>query len=211
MSFIKYKIEKLLKFIIRIIAMTKTMKKIHVINIFLLIVFLSGVSGADESALPELDELQETFLVGSREEKSQQCSKEVAPSLGRKCSFCHNDDVTEFTKKGNKAKFMMTAAVALGVKCNYCHAGKKKFTDKLEVAAKMFKLAEMMDVKCNFCHAGKDTFTHQGKTAKTAMLLQNWAKKGNKKCLECHDKKKQFELNFHGWEVLNAQKGLLGM
>jgi nitrate/TMAO reductase-like tetraheme cytochrome c subunit len=187
------------------------MKNMYVINIFFLVVFFSGVLGAEELDLPAPDELQEGFLVGSREEKSRQCNKEVASSLGRKCSFCHNDDVSEFTKKGNKAKFMMQAAVAIGVKCNYCHAGKKKFTDKLEVATKMFKLAEMMDVKCDFCHAGKDAFTHQGKTAKTAMLLQNWAKTGNKKCLDCHDKKKQFELNFHGWEVLNAQKGLLGM
>ena len=187
------------------------MKNIHVINIICLIIFLSGVLRAEELDLPEPDELQEPFLVGSRDEKSRQCSKEVASSLGRKCSFCHNDDVSEFTKKGNKAKFMMKAAMAIGVKCNYCHAGKKKFTEKLEVATKMFKLAEMMDVTCDLCHAGKDTLTHQGKTAKTAMLLQNWAKTGNKKCLDCHDKKKHFELNFHGWEVLNAQKGLLGM
>ncbi len=191
--------------------MIKTMENIYIINIIFLVVFFSDVLIAEELDLPALDELQEAFLVGSKEEKGRQCSKEVAPSLGRKCSFCHNDDVSEFTKKGNKAKFMMKAAVAIGVKCNYCHAGKKKFTDKLEVATKMLKLAEMMDVKCNFCHAGKDTFTHQGKTAKTAMLLQNWAKAGNKKCLDCHDKKKKFELNFHGWEVLNAQKGLLGM
>ena len=191
--------------------MINTMKNMYVINIIFFVVFFSNVSGSEVLDLPAPDELRETFLVGSREEKGRQCSKEVASSLGRKCSFCHNDDVTEFTKKGNKAKFMMKAALAIGVKCNYCHAGKKKFTDKLEVATKMFKLAEMMDVKCDFCHAGKDTFTHQGKTAKTAMLLQNWAKAGNKKCLDCHDKKKKFELNFHGWEVLNAQKGLLGM
>ncbi len=187
------------------------MKNIHVINIICFIVFLSGVLKAEESDLPAPDELQESFLVGSRDEKNRQCSKEVASSLGRRCSFCHNDDVSEFTKKGNKAKFMMQAAMTIGVKCNYCHAGKKKFTEKLEVATKMFKLAEMMDVTCDLCHAGKGTFTHQGKTAKTAMLLQNWAKTGNKKCLDCHDKKKHFELNFHGWEVLNAQKGLLGM
>ncbi len=195
----------------------KIMKNLKVISIvFLSVVFLSGLSLAEEPELPEPDELQEPFLVGSREEKRQQCSEEVAPALGRKCSFCHNVNATEFTKKGNKAKFMMRAAVALGVKCSYCHAGKKKFTEKLEVAVKMIKLAEMMDVECNFCHAGKDEegkdkFTHKGKTAKTAMILQRWSNTGNKKCLECHDKKKKFELNFHGWEILNAQKGLLGM
>jgi len=191
--------------------MIKTIKNLIVMSIVFLIAFSSGLSGSEELDLPEPDELPKTFLVGSRDAKRKQCSEEVAPALGRKCSFCHNVNATEFTKKGNKAKFMMRAAVALGVKCNYCHAGKKQFTDKLEIAAKMIKLAEMMDVECNFCHAGKGNFTHAGKTAKTAMILQRWAKKGNKKCLDCHDKKKKFELNFHGWEVLNAQKGLMGM
>jgi nitrate/TMAO reductase-like tetraheme cytochrome c subunit len=191
--------------------MIKIIENLNVMGIVFLIVFSAGLSGAEDLDLPEPDKLQETYLVGSRDAKRQQCSEEVAPALGRKCSYCHNVNATEFTKKGNKAKFMMRAAVALGVKCNYCHAGKKQFTDKLEIAAKMIKLAEMMDVECNFCHAGKGNFTHQGKTAKTAMILQRWAKTGNKKCLQCHDKKKKFELNFHGWEILNAQKGLLGM
>ncbi len=191
--------------------MIKTIKNVHLLNAIFFILLFSGLLVAEELGLPDPDELEETFLVGSSEEKSRQCSTEVASSLGRECSFCHNEDATEFTKKGKKAKFMMKAAMAIGVKCKYCHAGKKKFTDKLEIAAKMFKLAEMMDVKCDLCHSGRETFTHQGKTAKTAMLLQNWAKKGNKKCLDCHDKKKHFELNFHGWEVLNAQKGVLGM
>ncbi len=191
--------------------MIKNIKYLNVISTVFLLAFLSGLSGAEELDLPEPDKLQETFLVGSRDAKRHQCSEEVAPALGRKCSFCHNVSVTEFTKKGNKAKFMMRAAVALAVKCKFCHAGKKQFTDKLEIAAKMFKLTEMMDVECSFCHAGKEKFTHKGKTAKTAMILQRWVKTGNKKCLECHDKKKKFELNFHGWEILNAQKGLLGM
>ena len=187
------------------------MKYLNVMSIVFLLAFLSGLTVAEELDLPEPDELPKTFLIGSRDAKRQQCSEEVAPALGRKCSFCHNVSVTEFTKKGNKAKFMMKSAVALGVKCNFCHAGKKKFTKKLEVAVKMIKLAEMMDVECNFCHAGKDKFTHAGKTAKIAMILQRWAKKGNKKCLDCHDKKKKFELNYRGWEVLNAQKSLKGM
>ena len=191
--------------------MIKTIKNLIVMSIVFLIVFSSGRLKSEELDLPEPDELPKTFLVGSRDAKRKQCSEEVAPALGRKCSFCHNVNATEFTKKGNKAKFMMSAAVALGVKCKFCHAGKKKFTEKLEVAVKMIKLAEMMDVECNFCHAGKNKFTHAGKTAKTAMVLQRWAKKGNKKCLDCHDKKKKFELNFHWWEVLNAQKGLKGM
>ncbi len=191
--------------------MIKIVKYLNVMSIVFLIVFLSGLLRAEELDLPEPEGLQETFLVGSRDAKHQQCSEEVAPALGRKCSFCHNDEVSEFTKKGKKAKFMMRAAVSLGVKCNFCHAGKKKFTKKSEIAVKMIKLAEMMDVECNFCHAGKDNFTHAGKTAKTAMILQRWAKKGNKKCLDCHDKKKKFELNYHGWEVVNAQKGLKGM
>ncbi|GAX61851.1 nitrate/TMAO reductase, membrane-bound tetraheme cytochrome c subunit [Candidatus Scalindua japonica] len=191
--------------------MIKIIKNLSIMSIVFLIVFTSGLLRSEESALPAPDESLKTFLIGSRDAKRQQCSEEVAPALGRKCSFCHNVSVTEFTEKGDKAKFMMKAAVALGVKCIFCHAGKKRFTEKLEVAAKMFKLAEMMDVECSFCHAGKGNFTHAGKTAKTAMVLQRWAKKGNKKCLECHDKKKKFELNFHGWEILNAQKGLLGM
>ncbi len=191
--------------------MIKIMKYLNVMSIVFLLAFLSGLTVAEELDLPEPDELPKTFLIGSRDAKRQQCSEEVAPALGRKCSFCHNVSVTEFTKKGNKAKFMMKSAVVLGVKCNFCHAGKKKFTKKLEITVKMIKLAEMMDVECNFCHAGKDKFTHAGKTAKIAMILQRWAKKGNKKCLDCHDKKRKFELNYHGWEVLNAQKGLKGM
>jgi len=191
--------------------MIKTIKNLSFMGILLLTVFSSGLLRSEALDLPEPDELQKTFLVGSRDARRRQCSEEVAPALGRECSFCHNVSVTEFTKKGDKAKSMMRAAVALGVKCSFCHAGKKKFTEKLDVATKMFKLAEMMDVECNFCHLGNGNFTHAGKTAKTAMILQRWAKTGNKKCLDCHDKKKKFELNFHGWEILNAQKGLMGM
>ena len=52
--------------------MIKTTKNMNVISIVFLIVFLSGLSGAEELDLPEPDELQDTFLVGSREEKSRQ-------------------------------------------------------------------------------------------------------------------------------------------
>lgn len=161
--------------------------------------------------VPDPDVLQETYLKGDRKEKESQCSKEVALSLGVKCSYCHDDDVTTFTEKGEMAKRDMRVAVAIGVKCDYCHAGQGQFTEKKVIATKMFELAELMNVECDFCHAGKDILTLEGKTAKTAMILQEWAEHGSKKCLECHVEKKQFELNFHGWEVLNIQKGLKGL
>ncbi len=187
------------------------MKNINIFSIAFLIIFSSGLLGEGQSEVPEPDMLEDTYLSGDREEKSQQCSKEVASTLGEECSACHNEDVTDFTEKGEKAKEDMKAAVAIGVKCDYCHAGKEQFTEKKEIAIKMFALSEMMDIECNFCHAGKDVLTLEGRTAKTAMILQGWAENGNKKCLECHVEKKHFELNFHGWEVLNAQKGLMGM
>ena len=191
--------------------MTRNMKNISISGIILLIVFSSELLSAGQSDLPEPEMLQESYLQGSREERNQQCSKEVSSALGRECTFCHNEDVTHFTEKGERAKEDMKASITIGVKCDYCHAGKKQFTDKLEVAARMFRLSEMMAVECSYCHAGKDILTHEGKMAKTAMMLQKWSETGNKKCLDCHVEKKQFELNFHGWEILNAQKGLLGM
>lgn len=105
--------------------MIQTIKTLNVIGIVFLIVILSGFSVAEDLVLPEPDTLQETYLLGSRDAKRKQCSEEVAPVLGRECSFCHNVNATEFTKKGNKAKGMMKAAVALGVKCKFCHSGKK--------------------------------------------------------------------------------------
>ena len=192
--------------------MTKNMKNISISGIVILIVFSSGLLlNAGQSDLPEPEMLQESYLQGNREERNQQCSKEVASALGEECSSCHNDDVTDFTEKGERAKEDMKAAIAIGVKCDHCHAGKKQFTDKLEVAARMFELSEMMAIECNYCHAGENILTHEGKMAKTAMMLQKWSETGNKKCLDCHVEKKQFELNFYGWEILNAQKGLLGM
>lgn len=155
--------------------------------------------------------LQDSYLKGSPEEKELQCKNEVASSLGEDCSFCHNDDVTLLANKGKKAKKMMRAAVAIGVKCDYCHAGNGAFTEKKEIAEKMLELSKLMGVDCNYCHAGKDTFTHEGNTAKTAMVLQEWGKTGSRKCLDCHVEGKQFEFNFRGWEILNTQKGLLGL
>jgi nitrate/TMAO reductase-like tetraheme cytochrome c subunit len=182
--------------------MINTLKNTNILGIAFLIVLTSGFLRAGQLDLPEPEALQETYLKGSREEKSWQCRNEVASSLGQECSFCHNDDVTEFTEKGNRAIKDMKVAIALGVKCDYCHTGKKQFTKKFKMAEKMFKLSEMMDVECNFCHTGKDILTHRGRTAKTAMLLQKWTKKGNKSCLKCHVEKKQFELNSDGKELL---------
>jgi nitrate/TMAO reductase-like tetraheme cytochrome c subunit len=191
--------------------MNKFIKNINIISITFLIAFSSDLLNAEQKDIPEPEMLQESYLQGTRDEKREQCSEEVASALGRECSFCHNEDVTDFTEKGVKAKVDMKAATAMGVKCDYCHAGKEQFTDKLEVAAKMFKLSEMMDVECSFCHAGKDVLTHKGISAKTAMILQDWTGTGNKICLKCHEKKKQFKLNDHGEVLLNSQKGLFGM
>ncbi|MDP6924888.1 MAG: hypothetical protein R2568_10485 [Candidatus Scalindua sp.] len=180
------------------------MKKTNIFGIAFLIVITSGLLWAGQSDLPEPDALSETYLKGTREEKSWQCGNEVAVLLGEKCSACHDDDVTEFTEKGNRAKADMKVSIAIGVKCDYCHAGKKQFTKKLEMAEKMFELSGMMGVDCDYCHNGKDTLTPAGNTARTAMLLQKWNKKGNKKCLECHVEKKQFELNSDGKETLKS-------
>ena len=181
-----------------------SMKIINIFSIAFLIVLSSELLGAGQIDLPEPDELEESYLEGTREEKSKQCEKEVASILKEECSSCHNEDVTVFTEKGNKAKEDMKTAIALGVKCEYCHAGKERFTDKFEMAVNMAKLSEMMDVECNFCHKGKKILTTQGKTAKTAMLVENWAETGNEKCLECHIEKKQFELNAQGENTLKA-------
>ena len=203
--------------------MTKPIININALRILrfafvFLIASWLGVSKAGQldyhknvSMLMSDDALQETYLKGNRKAKKRQCSKEVASSLGAECSYCHNDDVTTFTEKGERAKEDMKAAMSIGEKCDYCHAGKGQFTDKKEIAVKMFELTELTGAACNFCHAGKKILTHEGKTAKTAMILQEWAENGNRKCMECHVEKKQFELNFHGWEVLNTQKGLLGL
>ncbi len=177
---------------------------INISSIAFLIVLTSGFLWAGQLDLPDPDTLQESYLKGSREEKGRQCRNEIASSLGEECSSCHNNEVTDFTKKGDRAKRDMKAAIVIGVKCDYCHAGKEQFTEKFEVADKMFKLSEMMDVECDFCHAEKDVLTPKGRTARTAMLLQKWAKTGNKKCLKCHFEKKQFELNDNGKEILKC-------
>jgi hypothetical protein len=68
-----------------------------------------------------------------------------------------------------------------------------------------------MGTECAFCHAGKDKLTPKGERSKTAFVTRAWATEGTKQCLECHIEKKQFALNFYGWQVLNAIKGLRGM
>ena len=181
-----------------------SMKIINIFSIVFLIVFSSELLGAGQFDLPEPDALKESYLKGSREEKSQQCRDEIASLLEEECSSCHNEDVTVFTEKGNKTKEDMKVAIAIGVKCEYCHAGKEQFTDKFEMAINMFKLSETMDVECNFCHTGKDVLTSKGRAAKIVMLVQNWVETGSEKCLECHVEKKQFELNSKGKEILNS-------
>ena len=204
--------------------MIKTIINVNILTMVVFILFWSGVSKAMQSdtqinefmmlqvsEIPVPDLLPDTYLNGSREEKSRQCRDEVASPLEEECSYCHNDEVTTFTKKGEKAVKMMKAAVAIGVKCDFCHVGKDQFTGMKEIAESMFELSEITATECNYCHAGRNILTTEGKTAKTAMILQEWAKTGSKKCLDCHVEKKQFELNFRGWEVLNTQKGLLGL
>jgi nitrate/TMAO reductase-like tetraheme cytochrome c subunit len=180
------------------------MKKTNILGIAFLIVVTSGFLWAGQSDLPEPDALEETYLKGTREEKSRQCGNEVAALLGDECSSCHNSNVTEFTERGSRANRDMQASIAIGVMCDYCHAGNKRFTNKYAIAGKMFELSEMMDVKCDLCHNGKDNLTPEGSTAKTAMLLQKWKKRGNKRCLKCHVKRKKFELNSDGKELLKS-------
>ena len=184
--------------------MKKTLKYTNILSISFMIVLTSGFLLAGQSALPEPDALQETYLKGTREQKGHQCANEVAALFGEECSSCHDNNVTVFTEKGNRAKSDMLASIAIGVKCDYCHAGRHQFTNKLEMAEKMFELSEMMDVECDFCHNGKDTLALAGSTARTAMLLQKWKRKGNKRCLKCHVERKQFELNSDGKEILKS-------
>ncbi|MCP4253051.1 MAG: hypothetical protein GY775_06525, partial [Candidatus Scalindua sp.] len=90
--------------------MINKMKIINVFSIAILIFASSELIGAEQSYIPALDELEESYLKGSREEKSQQCRKEVASIFGGKCTSCHNAAVTDFTKDGKKAQEDMKAA-----------------------------------------------------------------------------------------------------
>ena len=150
------------------------------------------------------------YFKGTREERDAQV-KRIANLFGVECNFCHNEDLTIFSKEGEKSKEMMKASVALGVECDHCHVDRKHYKENEQQAKKMFELCEVMGTECNFCHAGKDKLTAKGEKAKTAFLTRAWAIEGTKQCLECHTEKKQFALNFNGWQVLNAMKGLKGM
>lgn len=150
------------------------------------------------------------YLKGSREERIDQVEK-IAALFGVECDFCHNEDVTVFTEEGEISKKMMRASAALGVDCDHCHIDRKRYKENKEQAKRMFELCEIMGTECDFCHAGKGRLTPKGEKSKTAFLTRAWALTGTEKCLECHIEKKQFALNFYGWQVLNAMKGLKGM
>ncbi len=150
------------------------------------------------------------YFKGTREERDAQV-KRISTLFGVECNFCHNEDLTVFSKEGEKSKEMMKASAALGVECDHCHVDRKHYKENEQQAKKMFELCEIMGTECNFCHAGKDKLTANGEKAKTAFLTRAWAIEGTKQCLECHTEKKQFALNFNGWQVLNAMKGLKGM
>lgn len=150
------------------------------------------------------------YFKGTKEEKDAQIRR-MTGLFGVECDFCHNEGVTVFTEEGKKSKEMMKASVALGVECDYCHLDRKRYKENEQQAKKMFELSEIMGTECNFCHAGKGKLTPKGETSKTAFVTRDWATEGTKRCLECHIEKKQFALNFYGWQVLNALKGLRGM
>ena len=150
------------------------------------------------------------YFKGTKEEKDAQI-KRITSLFGVDCDFCHNEDLTIFTDEGKKSKEMMKASVALGVECDHCHVDCKQYKENEQQAKKMFELCEIMGTECNFCHAGKGKLTPKGEASKTAFVTRDWATEGTKRCLECHIEKKQFALNFYGWQVLNALKGLKGM
>ncbi len=146
------------------------------------------------------------YFKGTKEEKEAQIRR-MTSLLGVDCDFCHNEDLTVFSKEGERSKAMMKASVALGVECNYCHKDRNHYHENELQAKKMFELCEMMGTECSFCHAGKGKLTQKGERSKTAFLTRAWATEGTKRCLECHVEKKQFALNFYGWQILNTMKG----
>lgn len=150
------------------------------------------------------------YFKGNKEEREAQV-KRISALFGVECNFCHNEDLTVFTEEGEKSKKMMKASVALGVECDHCHVDRKHYKENEQEAKRMFELSEIMGTECSFCHAGKDKLTVKGEQSKTAFVTRAWATEGTKQCLECHIEKKQFALNFYGWQVLNAMKGLKGM
>ena len=170
-----------------------------------------ALSNADQvgKSLPAVT-YSNPYFKGTKEEKDAQI-KRITSLFGVDCDFCHNEDLTIFTDEGKKSKEMMKASVALGVECDHCHVDRKHYKENEQQAKKMFELCEIMGTECNFCHAGKGKLTPKGEASKTAFVTRDWATEGTKRCLECHIEKKQFALNFYGWQVLNALKGLKGM
>jgi hypothetical protein len=150
------------------------------------------------------------YFKGTKDEREAMI-KRMTSLLGVDCNFCHNDNLTVFTEAGEKSKEMMKASVALGVECNYCHVDLKHYKENEQQARKMFELSEIMGTGCDFCHAGKDKLTPKGEKSATAFITREWATEGTKQCLACHIEKKQFALNYYGWQVFNAVKGLKGM
>lgn len=169
----------------------------------------TGTEKRDETSRPSVT-YSNPYFKGTMEERFSQVEK-ISKLFGVECDHCHNEELTVFAENGEISKKMMAASVALGVDCDYCHIDGKRYTEKENQARNMFELSETMAVECNFCHMGKEKLTSRGLQAKTAFLTRDWATKGSKQCLECHIEKKQFALNFYGWQVLNAMKGLKGM
>lgn len=172
-------------------------------------IYLEGVA-LSETGLPVKNTPAATFsnpyFKGTKEEKEAQIRR-MTSLFGVDCDFCHNEDFTVFSKEGEKSKAMMKASVALGVECNHCHKDRNHYQENELQAKRMFELCDIMGTECSFCHAGKDKFTPKGERSKTAFLTRAWATEGTKPCLECHIEKKQFALNFYGWQVLNTMKG----
>jgi nitrate/TMAO reductase-like tetraheme cytochrome c subunit len=150
------------------------------------------------------------YFKGTREDREAQIKK-ITTLFGVDCNFCHDENLTVFTEEGEISKEMMKVSVALGVECDYCHIDMKHYKENEQKARKMFELCKIMGTECSFCHDGKGKFTQKGERSKTAFVTRAWATEGTKQCLECHIEKKQFALNFYGWQVLNALKGLKGM
>ncbi|MGQ3684647.1 MAG: hypothetical protein ACUBOA_06525 [Candidatus Loosdrechtia sp.] len=167
------------------------------------------LSESEQTGMPETT-YSNPYFKGTKEEKIAMIQR-MTSLLGVDCNFCHNNDLTVFTEAGEKSKEMMKASVALGVECDYCHIDLKHYKENERQARKMFELSEIMGAGCDFCHAGKDKLTPKGEKSATAFVTREWATEGTKQCLACHIEKKQFALNYYGWQVFQTVKGLKGM
>ncbi len=196
------------------ILLQKQRLKLYVFVAGMLVSFCFGnsaLTNTEQTAKSKPDvTYSNPYFKGTKEERDAQV-KRISSLFGVECNFCHNEDLTVFTEEGEKSKMMMKASVALGVDCDHCHVDRKHYKENEQEAKRMFELSEIMGTECSFCHAGKDKLTVKGEKSKTAFVTRAWATEGTKQCLECHIEKKQFALNFYGWQVLNAMKGLKGM